>query len=121
MPGKTRIFVPVIAAWMAFLLIPSYLGAAGPEAASAAPAAQAAAAPAATEPVVVVEAKPLDARRQSAMARGVAALLKEQAADGSWGVPQGSVGVTALCTEALLEAGETIQNPAARRAVCFIL
>lgn len=121
MPGKTRIFVPVIAAWMAFLLIPSYLCAAGPEAAPAAPAAQAAAAPAATEPVAVAEAKPLDDRRQSAMARGVAALLKAQAADGSWGVPQGSVGVTALCTEALLEAGETIQNPAVRRAVDFIL
>ena len=63
----------------------------------------------------------LDARRQEAMARGVAALLKEQAADGSWGVPQGGVGITALCTAALLEAGQTTREPAVRRAVDYIL
>jgi len=76
-----------------------------------------AAAPAAT-------AKPADAatlaqRRDRAIEAGAAALLKEQAADGAWA--QGNVGISALCTDALLEAGMTTQDPCILRAVEFLL
>jgi len=91
-----------------------------PAAAAAEPAAPAEV-KAAPEPAPAPAVPSLAERRQSAMARGVAALLKEQAADGSWGKPQGGVGITALCTEAILEAGQTIREPAVRRAVDYIL
>jgi squalene-hopene/tetraprenyl-beta-curcumene cyclase len=65
------------------------------------------------------DARPLDVRRQDAIARGAEYLLKEQAPDGSWA--KGNVGITALCTDALLEAGKTTQDPRVRRAVDYLL
>ncbi len=110
--------------WMPFVgLVAVCLAVAGTV--TTAPLAAAPAAPsevkAASETAPAAATPSLDARRQSAMARGVAMLLKEQAADGSWGKPQGGVGITALVTAALLEAGQTIREPGVRRAVDFIL
>ena len=65
------------------------------------------------------DARPVAERRKEAIARAVAYLVKEQAPDGSWG--KGNTGITALCTDALLAAGETIKNPAVSRAVDCIL
>ena len=61
----------------------------------------------------------LESRRTAAIAKGAEALLKEQAPDGSWA--KGAVGVSALCTDALLEAGMTTQDPRILRAVQYLL
>jgi len=61
----------------------------------------------------------LEVRRAAAIAKGAEALLKEQAPDGSWA--KGAVGVSALCTDALLEAGMTTQDPRILRAVQYLL
>ena len=61
----------------------------------------------------------LEPRRLRALEMGAAALLKEQAPDGSWA--KGAVGVSALCTDALLEAGLTTQDPRILRAVQYLL
>jgi len=55
----------------------------------------------------------------AAIQRGVEFLFREQADDGSWA--QGNVGITALCAQALLEAGRTTQDDPVRRAVQFLL
>jgi squalene-hopene/tetraprenyl-beta-curcumene cyclase len=78
-------------------------------------------APAAAAPAATPDAKPLAERCKEAMARGFEAILKEQAADGSWGKPQGSVGVTALITDGLLEAGKTAKDPAVAKALAYLL
>jgi len=44
--------------------------------------------------------------------------MSEQAPDGSWG--DGNVGITALCTNALLAGGKTIEDPAVKKAVDLI-
>jgi len=118
----------IAAGWMFFVgLVALGLAASGWFAAAAAESATPEAPAAPAEVKAAPESAPAPAtpsladRRRQAMARGVAMLLKEQAADGSWGKPQGDVGITALCTEALLEAGQTIREPAVRRAVNYIL
>jgi squalene-hopene/tetraprenyl-beta-curcumene cyclase len=58
-------------------------------------------------------------RRDAALAKGAEAILKEQGPDGSWA--KGAVGVSALCTDALLEAGMTTQDPRVLRAVQYLL
>ena len=65
------------------------------------------------------DARPLAARRQQAIARGVAYLVKEQAQDGSWG--EGNVGITALCADALLWCGKTAKDEPVRRAIRHLL
>jgi len=65
------------------------------------------------------DAAPLPERRQKAIDRAVAYLLKEQAADGSWG--DGNVGITALCTGSLLAAGKTADDPPVAKALGLIL
>jgi squalene-hopene/tetraprenyl-beta-curcumene cyclase len=82
------------------------------------------AAPAAAEEVKAApaaDAKPLAERRKEAVARGVAALLKAQDADGAWGTPKGGVGVTAVVTDALLEAGVSAKEPAVAKALAYLL
>jgi len=64
-------------------------------------------------------AAPLPERREKAIARAVEYLLKAQAPDGSWG--DGNVGITALCTSALLEAGKTVGDPPVKKAVDVIV
>jgi len=63
-------------------------------------------------------ALPLPERRNRAIRRAVAYLMSEQAPDGSWG--DGNVGITALCTNALLAGGKTIEDPAIKKAVDLI-
>jgi len=65
------------------------------------------------------DARPLAERRQEAIARGVAYLVKEQAQDGSWG--EGNVGITALCADALLWCGKTAKDEPVRRAIRHLL
>jgi squalene-hopene/tetraprenyl-beta-curcumene cyclase len=94
------------------------------ESAPSAPAPEAKAVPVATataETKAVDTSKPLADRRKEAIARGVAAMYKAQGEDGSWGMPKGSVGVTALCVDGLLEAGQTIKEPGIKKALDFIL
>ncbi len=62
---------------------------------------------------------PLSERRDRAIDRAVDYLLGAQAADGSWG--DGNVGITALCTNALLEAGKTVKDPPVKKAVDFVV
>jgi len=57
-------------------------------------------------------------KREQAIARGIAYLIQEQAEDGSWA--KGNVGISALCTQALLAGGKTIQDPPVRKAVDFL-
>jgi squalene-hopene/tetraprenyl-beta-curcumene cyclase len=69
-------------------------------------------------------AKPADPatineRRAGAVAKGAEAILRQQAPDGSWA--KGAIGVSALCTDALLEAGMTTQDPRILRAVQYLL
>jgi len=61
---------------------------------------------------------PLPQRRTQAIAKAVAYLTKEQAANGSWG--DGNVGITALCANALLAAGKTGTDPHVRKALDFV-
>ncbi|MBM4016739.1 MAG: terpene cyclase/mutase family protein [Planctomycetes bacterium] len=84
-------------------------------------AAHAEAAPQSEHPAssATADAAALAQRRKDAIARGTAYLLKEQAPDGSWG--QGNVGITALCTDALLAAGYTAKDQPVRRAIDRIL
>jgi len=63
-------------------------------------------------------ALPLPERRERAIRRAVAYLLQAQAPDGSWG--DGNVGITALCTDALLVGGKTIEDPAVKKAADLI-
>jgi squalene-hopene/tetraprenyl-beta-curcumene cyclase len=79
----------------------------------------AASAPAASAPAS--DAKPLADRIKAAMARGFEAVVKEQGADGSWGKPTGSVGVTALITDGLLESGRPAKDPAIAKALAYLL
>jgi len=76
-------------------------------------------APAATSPSGAQDTRPLAERRKEAIAKAAAFLIKEQAADGSWG--QGNVGITALCADALFAAGRTLKEEPVRRAIEFIL
>jgi len=62
---------------------------------------------------------PLPERRAKAIDQAVAYLIKEQAADGSWG--DGNVGITALCTNALLAAGQSADDPPVAKALDVIL
>jgi squalene-hopene/tetraprenyl-beta-curcumene cyclase len=106
--------------------IPSLLAVAGVVILAGAAMARAADAPApaavpamsATAPADASAAKPLAARRQEALAKGIAFLLKAQGEDGSWG--PGDVGITALCTDALLSAGKTSKDSEVARALAFI-
>ena len=95
------------------------LGAGMAPAQEAAPSAPAVQSPAAAPAPAPADTRSLAERRKEAIARAVAYLLKEQAPDGSWG--KGNTGITALCTDALLAAGETRKNPAVSRAVDCIL
>jgi squalene-hopene/tetraprenyl-beta-curcumene cyclase len=95
------------------------LGAGMAPAEEAAPSAPAVQAPAAAPAPAPADTRSLAERRKEAVARAVAYLLKEQAPDGSWG--KGNTGITALCTDALLAAGETRKNTAVSRAVDCIL
>jgi squalene-hopene/tetraprenyl-beta-curcumene cyclase len=70
-------------------------------------------------PSAPADARPLAERRQEALARGAEFLVKQQAADGSWG--EGNVGITALCADALVAAGKTLNDPPVRKAVDHIL
>ena len=65
------------------------------------------------------ETKVLAERRQEAIARGAAYVLKEQGEDGSWG--QGNAGITALCAQALLASGRTASDPAVKKGIDFLL
>ncbi len=58
-------------------------------------------------------------KRQEAIEKGVAYLLKAQAPDGTWA--EGNVGITALCTQALLAAGKPGVSPAAKKAIDHLL
>jgi len=81
--------------------------------------AQAAASATAGPAAGAADAATLEARRIRAIETGAAALLKEQDPDGSW--VKGNVGISALCTDALLEAGLTTQDPRILRAVQYLL
>ena len=76
-------------------------------------------APAAGSPSGAQDTRPLAERRKEAIAKAAAFLIKEQAADGSWG--QGNVGITALCADALFASGRTLKEEPVRRAIEFIL
>ncbi len=65
------------------------------------------------------DARPLAERRKQAIARGVAYLVKAQEPAGSWG--EGNVGITALCTDALLWCGKTAKDEPVSRAVQYLL
>jgi squalene-hopene/tetraprenyl-beta-curcumene cyclase len=65
------------------------------------------------------EAKALAERRQEAMARGTAYVLKEQGEDGSWG--KGNAGITSLCLRALLAVGKPATDPAVKKGLDFLL
>jgi len=66
-----------------------------------------------------LDPKVLAERRKAAIAKGVEFLLKAQAEDGSW--VKSNVGISALCTDALLSGGKAITDPAVKRAVDFLL
>lgn len=108
--------LPVVAG--AAILISIALMWAADSAPAATPTAPAAA-PAAASAPADASAKALAARRQEAVARGVAYLLKAQGKDGTW-LP-GDVGVTALCTDALLSVGKTARDPEMGRALTFLV
>jgi squalene-hopene/tetraprenyl-beta-curcumene cyclase len=76
-------------------------------------------APAAEQPPAPApDAASLAKNREQAIQRGIAYLVSEQAEDGSWA--KGNIGITALCTQALLAGGKTIQDPPVRKAVEFL-
>ena len=116
--------------WLAALLVAGWLGFAIPgcagEPASPPPAETAATPPAeqpaAPEPTPAEAAAPdaasLAQNREQAIARGIAYLASQQAEDGSWA--KGNIGISALCTQALLVGGKTIQDPPVRKAVDFL-
>jgi len=70
------------------------------------------------EPAPAPDAASLAQKREQAIARGIAYLTSQQAADGAWA--KGNIGITALCAQALLAGGKTIQAPPVRRAVEFL-
>ena len=82
------------------------------EAARAAAQTQESAAPSA-------DAKALAERRQAAVTRGAAYLVKEQGEDGSWG--KGNAGITSLCIQALLASGKPASDPAVKKGIDFLL
>ena len=83
-------------------------------------AAKAAVAAPSAEAKALVEDSPWRAeRRQEAMARGAAYVLKEQGEDGSWG--KGNAGITSLCLRALLAAGKPATDPAVKKGIDFLL
>jgi len=88
-----------------------------PAPADAAPPAE----PAPADPPAAPDASklPVAAQRDQAIARGVAYLISQQAANGSWG--DGNVGITALCAQALLETGKTLRDEPVRKAVDFLV
>jgi squalene-hopene/tetraprenyl-beta-curcumene cyclase len=73
----------------------------------------------AAAPAASADGKPLAERRQEAVARGIAYLVKEQGEDGSWG--KGNAGITSLCTQALLASGKTAADPNVSKALGFLL
>jgi squalene-hopene/tetraprenyl-beta-curcumene cyclase len=76
-------------------------------------------APAAEQPTAPApDAASLAQKREQAIGRGIAYLVNEQAEDGSWA--KGNIGITALCTQALLAGGKTIQEEPVRKAVEFL-
>jgi len=89
--------------------------AAPPRAEGAAPEAEPAEAAAAPAPAD----QPLPERREQAIDRAVDYLIQAQAPDGSWG--DGNVGITALCTNALLAAGKTVKDPPVKKGVDFVV
>ncbi|HET6441514.1 MAG TPA: prenyltransferase/squalene oxidase repeat-containing protein [Phycisphaerae bacterium] len=111
--------------WLAALLIAGWLGLAisgcAGEPSEAPPAAeepsQADAVPETPQPLKVPDADRTQ-KREEAIARGLAYLVQEQAEDGSWA--KGNIGISALCTQALLAGGKTIQDPPVRKAVDFL-
>ena len=76
-------------------------------------------APPAAAPAPVPDTRPLAARRQDAIARALDYLVQTQAPDGTW--CQGNLGITALCTSALLAGGKTIADPPVRKAIGRVL
>jgi squalene-hopene/tetraprenyl-beta-curcumene cyclase len=85
------------------------------ENASAPPAEQ----PTAPAPAPAPDAASLAQNREEAIARGIAYLASQQAEDGSWA--KGNIGISALCTQALLAGGKTAQDPPVRKAVDFLV
>ena len=61
----------------------------------------------------------LPERREAAIQRGLQFLLAQQAKDGAWG--DGNVGITALCTLALLEGGMTSGDAPVQRGIACLL
>ena len=108
--------------WLAALLVAGWLGfaisgcAGGP--AEAPPASQPAASEPAPAEAPAPDAASLAEEREQAIARGIAYLTSQQAEDGSWA--KGNIGITALCTQALLASGKTIQEEPVRKAVDFL-
>jgi squalene-hopene/tetraprenyl-beta-curcumene cyclase len=74
--------------------------------------------PTAPAPAPAPDAASLAQNREQAIARGIAYLVSQQAEDGSWA--KGNIGISALCTQALLAGGKTIQDPTVRKAVDFL-
>ncbi len=65
------------------------------------------------------ESKPLAAQRQEAIDEAVSYLLDVQAPDGTWA--EGNVGITALCTHALLTGGKEADDPPVKKAIDHLL
>ncbi len=69
-------------------------------------------------------ATPLDpdalaTRRAKALNEAAQYLLDAQGPDGTWG--DGNVGITALCVQALLQAGKSPDDPAVKRGIEYLL
>ncbi len=122
-------------AWLAALLVAGWLGfaipgcagepsetpasAVSPPGEADGPPAENVAAPAAEQPTAPApDAASLAQNREEAIARGIAYLASQQAEDGSWA--KGNIGISALCTQALLAGGKTAQDPPVRKAVDFL-
>jgi len=110
--------VAALAAWVGL----AATGCAGEPSETKAPAKaggeQTADAPAKVGGEPTADAASLAQKREEAIARGIAYLLGEQAEDGTWA--KGNIGITALCTQALLAGGKTIQEEPVRKAVDFL-
>ena len=122
-------------AWLAALLVAGWLGfaisgcagepsetpasAVSPPGEADGPPAEKPSAPAAEQPTAPApDAASLAQNREEAIARGIAYLASQQAEDGSWA--KGNIGISALCTQALLAGGKTAQDPPVRKAVDFL-